>query len=386
MRDFEDVEIIGMLRSYVNATLKGMGAIKGSCVTIASITRNQENTANVVTFSWEDNEGTTHTSTMTVPDGLSAYQVAVKNGFSGTEQEWLDSLHGDGSGGGSYDDTEVKADIEDIWKAQGELGAKNLLKYPYSQTLPKTIGGITFSDMGEGKIGVSSGTPSTYSSYDLYNENLKLILPVGDYIVSCNADEAFSDKQMFLINYKESPSIPGASLATCRVTTPSAKFSITQEIYNNIVNGNGYLLVRLVYEENSVINSDVIVKPMIRLATDPDDTWQPYAPTNRELFDTQNALAAIAGEYLVAYNGSTSKKRIVSVGATECFFYYGGFADKYGITSASNLNFDISAETASGNVVAYNQIVLNTTSRNVYIKFDELTEQTTFMCKCSKIQ
>jgi len=26
--------------------------------------------------------------------GLSAYQVAVKNGFVGTEQEWLDSLNG----------------------------------------------------------------------------------------------------------------------------------------------------------------------------------------------------------------------------------------------------------------------------------------------------
>jgi hypothetical protein len=27
-------------------------------------------------------------------DGLSAYEIAVKNGFEGTEQEWLDSLHG----------------------------------------------------------------------------------------------------------------------------------------------------------------------------------------------------------------------------------------------------------------------------------------------------
>lgn len=26
------------------------------------------------------------------PPGLSAYEVAVKNGFKGTEQEWLDSL------------------------------------------------------------------------------------------------------------------------------------------------------------------------------------------------------------------------------------------------------------------------------------------------------
>lgn len=29
------------------------------------------------------------------PQGLSAYQVAVKNGFVGTEQEWLDSLVGE---------------------------------------------------------------------------------------------------------------------------------------------------------------------------------------------------------------------------------------------------------------------------------------------------
>ena len=31
--------------------------------------------------------------------GLSAYEVAIKNGFVGTEAEWLDSLHGGGSGG-----------------------------------------------------------------------------------------------------------------------------------------------------------------------------------------------------------------------------------------------------------------------------------------------
>jgi hypothetical protein len=33
-------------------------------------------------------------------NGASAYEVAVKNGFVGTEQEWLDSLQGSGGGGG----------------------------------------------------------------------------------------------------------------------------------------------------------------------------------------------------------------------------------------------------------------------------------------------
>lgn len=48
-----------------------------------------------------DIEINTNTSNLDVeiaqagPAGLSAYQVAVKNGFVGTEQEWLDSLVGE---------------------------------------------------------------------------------------------------------------------------------------------------------------------------------------------------------------------------------------------------------------------------------------------------
>lgn len=37
--------------------------------------------------------------------GLSAYEIAVKNGFVGTETEWLDSLHG------QYDDTDLKTRV-----------------------------------------------------------------------------------------------------------------------------------------------------------------------------------------------------------------------------------------------------------------------------------
>ena len=45
--------------------------------------------------------------------GKSAYQIAVDNGYSGTESEWLASLKGEkGADGTSYDDTEIKADIK----------------------------------------------------------------------------------------------------------------------------------------------------------------------------------------------------------------------------------------------------------------------------------
>lgn len=41
---------------------------------------------------WQDGQDGTN--------GLSAYEIAVANGFVGTEQEWLDSLHGGWGGGG----------------------------------------------------------------------------------------------------------------------------------------------------------------------------------------------------------------------------------------------------------------------------------------------
>lgn len=43
-----------------------------------------------------------------VVHGLSAYELAVKNGFEGTEQEWLESLKGQGQ---TVDKDELKHEI-----------------------------------------------------------------------------------------------------------------------------------------------------------------------------------------------------------------------------------------------------------------------------------
>lgn len=58
----QDVEIIGMLRSYVKATLAGVGALKGAACQIQSIT--ESGTTHTITFLWEDNNGTQHTDTL----------------------------------------------------------------------------------------------------------------------------------------------------------------------------------------------------------------------------------------------------------------------------------------------------------------------------------
>ena len=63
----QDVEIIRMLKSYVAATLVGMGALKGASCQVKSITDSSGD--HVVTFKWVDDDGVSHESTMTVKDG-----------------------------------------------------------------------------------------------------------------------------------------------------------------------------------------------------------------------------------------------------------------------------------------------------------------------------
>lgn len=64
----QDVEIIGMLKSYIAQTLIGMGAQKGASCQIQSIVK--QGTVSTVTFLWQDNDGNSHTSVMTVNDGV----------------------------------------------------------------------------------------------------------------------------------------------------------------------------------------------------------------------------------------------------------------------------------------------------------------------------
>lgn len=57
---------------------------------------------------------------ISIPNGLSAYQIAVINGFVGTEAEWLVSLKGDI--GGVY--THIQAVPSSLWIINHGLGYK----------------------------------------------------------------------------------------------------------------------------------------------------------------------------------------------------------------------------------------------------------------------
>lgn len=93
-------------------------------------------------------------------EGLSAYEVALKNGFIGSEEEWLDSLRGkDG-----YPKT-LKATI----KLEGteplvtieRKDEENLVTFHF--TLPENYQPNDGEDTGTGSTGLGMGLGSTYN-------------------------------------------------------------------------------------------------------------------------------------------------------------------------------------------------------------------------------
>lgn len=67
-----DVEIIGILKTYVQQTLVGMGALKGANCQIQSIDKTSG--VSTVTFLWKDSENVEHTGEMIVLDGATGPQ------------------------------------------------------------------------------------------------------------------------------------------------------------------------------------------------------------------------------------------------------------------------------------------------------------------------
>lgn len=61
-------EVYGALRNYINQTLVGMGALKGASAQLSNVYDPSTGT-NTMTWTWEDNVGVSHSTTVVVHDG-----------------------------------------------------------------------------------------------------------------------------------------------------------------------------------------------------------------------------------------------------------------------------------------------------------------------------
>lgn len=109
-----DALTLALSKKFTEETVVGGGAIKGKNCTIQNI--EPVDGGNNVTFQWTLDDGTVKTQTMFVAegpagkdgvDGKSAYQIALNNGFEGTEEEWLKSLEANTDDIKTYIDNQI---------------------------------------------------------------------------------------------------------------------------------------------------------------------------------------------------------------------------------------------------------------------------------------
>lgn len=170
----------------------------------------------------------------------------------------------------------VEEVVEQIYEDNGILGAKNLLSYPYSET-SKTVNDITFTDNGDGSINlVGTSTGTAEFGIKFASANYRPI--ANDYKISIAGLVNGVQAQIEAIN------------GTTFVKT-LAQITATESEKEISIDYNGYDKVKIIIQvlNGTEISTAITIKPMIRLASDPDSTYRPYAMTNRELTDSLNS-------------------------------------------------------------------------------------------------
>lgn len=167
----------------------------------------------------------------------------------------------------------MEEEIQDIYDFNAKTGVHQLLTYPYVDTT-KTVTDITFTDIGDGSIKIN-GNNSTSSSAifrlfqrDSSSGSPQLILPAGKYKL---CKDITTSGITMTVAYTSSGS--GVILATLTDSSKEVEFTVTDSM--------GKLTVQV--NAGSGSYSDVIIKPLLKLAEDKSNLVTSYAMTNREL-------------------------------------------------------------------------------------------------------
>lgn len=155
---------------------------------------------------------------------------------------------------------------------QAVLGAKNLLHYPY-YTGSNTLNAVTYTVNSDGTVRVVANSTTVYSSMTLCRDLMSVLKP--DVVYALNGapvkpSSATYRQPELRIRKNSNNDVIRSDLGQ------GATFSITSAM----ANADTYRLDIAVFETSTF---DFTFKPMIRLASDPDDTYVPFAMTNAEL-------------------------------------------------------------------------------------------------------
>lgn len=139
---------------------------------------------------------------------------------------------------------------------QNTVGGNQLLKYPFVETT-KTTNGITYTDLGDGRLRINGTATSGSTYFNLYsnNEGKRLLLKAGEYTVSVD------DKAEYVVTI----SSPESTISTLTLTRKSHTFTLSEdtEVYMYIYVSNGATINNV--EAKIMLNKGTTALP-----------WEPY--------------------------------------------------------------------------------------------------------------
>lgn len=203
--------------------------------------------------------------------------------------------------------------IDDIYSVMGQNGAKNLIIYPYYDPSGRTNNGITYTYDKDGIITANGSTANNQSYLQLDGFNRGLVLPSNKkYTLTC--EKTNDNNKGFAVVYFKNADGTAKTVSTHAVyedgTTRNANSDYVSLLYNNVVHTSVTFWVEtdLIYitqariHTNSGTITNAVLKPMLRLAEDTDDTYQPYAKTNKQLTEEIGDLSqtGLAGDSVAA--------------------------------------------------------------------------------------
>ena len=187
------------------------------------------------------------------------------------------NLAGLNASGNLTDSGVAASEIPALWKSQGEYGVKNLIPYPWRETT-KTLNGVIFTCNNGDSITISTASGGATANAALFLRSYvqgldEILIKKGEtYIIGGISGGSTTTYQLYIATF-----LDAVQKEIWFTIDGDLSFTPTQDfnglnIYVRVVNG-------------AVITNPIIIKPMLRLASDTDDTYRPYAKTNKQLTD-----------------------------------------------------------------------------------------------------
>ena len=174
---------------------------------------------------------------------------------------------------------------------QGVLGAKNLIQ---NMGVAQTVSGVTFTLNADGSV-TANGTATAAIPFNVSGNILDRLDPTQEYILSGCPKGGSASTYRIYVSYQ-----PGnGNLGNDYGDGVRFSLSSTSVTYTTIV-------IYIFISSGAVLNN-IVFRPMLRLASDPDGTYQPYAKTNFQLTNEGPLTKAIPLEWNENLNLDSNK-------------------------------------------------------------------------------